>query len=47
MQSDLSQELGVDRATVARWELGTREPRGEMRERYAALLRALAAEAGA
>lgn len=36
-------ELGVHRATVIRWEAGVQEPRGESLERYAQLLRDLAA----
>lgn len=45
-QSRLAAELGVHRVTVARWETGERNPRGEVVERYAALLRALALETG-
>jgi transcriptional regulator with XRE-family HTH domain len=37
-QGDIAEECGVDRATVARWESGRREPRGELRRRYAAVL---------
>jgi transcriptional regulator with XRE-family HTH domain len=40
-QRELAQELGVDRVTVARWELGMRVPRGELRAKYARLLREL------
>jgi transcriptional regulator with XRE-family HTH domain len=40
-QEQFGRELGIDRASVARWELGTREPRGQMRLRYAQLLRDL------
>ncbi len=34
-------ELGVQPLAVARWERGTREPRGDLRLRYAKLLRLL------
>jgi DNA-binding transcriptional regulator YiaG len=37
-QARLAAELEVAELTVARWEAGTRHPRGEMRRRYAALL---------
>jgi DNA-binding XRE family transcriptional regulator len=40
-QQRLADELDVIRITVARWENGSREPRGELRRRYAALLREL------
>ena len=40
-QDDLAGVLGVDRATVARWELGVREPRGNLRIAYASVLKAL------
>lgn len=40
-QQQLADELGVDRVTVARWELGHRTPRGELRRRYVDLLEAL------
>lgn len=40
-QRDVATVLGVDRASVARWELGSREPRGELRQAYADLLRSL------
>jgi transcriptional regulator with XRE-family HTH domain len=40
-QERLAAELGVIRETVARWEMGTRQPRGELRDRYAVLLREL------
>ena len=40
-QADIASELGVHVTTVARWESGTREPRGELAERYGALLRKL------
>ena len=34
-------ELNVHEISVARWERGTRTPRGELRVRYARLLRLL------
>lgn len=37
-QARVARELGVDRVTVARWELGLRSPRGELRRRYVELL---------
>lgn len=37
-QERLAQELGVHRMTVARWEAGTRHPRGNYRAAYAGLL---------
>jgi DNA-binding transcriptional regulator YiaG len=37
-QRRLAAELGVAELTVARWEGGTRKPRGEMRRAYARLL---------
>lgn len=40
-QARLAQELGVDRVTVARWELGVRRPRGDRAASYARLLAAL------
>lgn len=43
-QTRLAGELGVNRVTLARWERGTRRPRGRLLERYVALLEALAAE---
>lgn len=42
-QADIAEELRVLRETVARWEAGTRHPRGELRDRYAQLLEDLAA----
>jgi DNA-binding transcriptional regulator YiaG len=39
----LARELDVHPNTVARWEAGTRHPRGGARLRYAHLLAALAA----
>lgn len=46
-QVALARELRVHPVTVARWEAGTREPRGELRRRYVELLDALRAEVGA
>ena len=40
-QQQLADELGVHVVTVARWEAGTRVPRGTLRARYALLLNAL------
>lgn len=40
-QARIARELGVDRVTVARWELGLRTPRGELRRRYVELLNTL------
>jgi len=37
-QQRLAAELGVHRVTVARWEIGTRVPRGPLRLRYADVL---------
>ena len=37
----VADELGVQPLAVARWERGTREPRGELRLRYSRLLRML------
>ncbi len=37
-QADLAAELGVDRATVSRWESGTRYPRGDRAALYGRLL---------
>lgn len=34
-------ELGVHASCISRWELGRREPRGEVRRKYAELLRQL------
>ena len=34
----MAQELAVQPLTITRWENGTREPRGELRLRYARLL---------
>jgi transcriptional regulator with XRE-family HTH domain len=43
-QRDLAVAVGVDRATVARWEAGDREPRACHLERYLAVLDRLARE---
>lgn len=40
-QAQVAEALAVDRVTVWRWEHGQRAPRGELRERYAALLEEL------
>jgi DNA-binding XRE family transcriptional regulator len=40
-QADIASELGIHPITVTRWETGAREPRGELAERYGALLRRL------
>ena len=37
-QARLAEALGVHRVTVARWEAGTRVPRGELRRAYMDLL---------
>lgn len=42
-QADVAACVGVDRASVSRWETGHRSPRGDTAEAYAALLRDLAA----
>ena len=44
-QERLARELGVDRVTVARWERGTRRPRGRLLCRYVNLLETLQREA--
>jgi transcriptional regulator with XRE-family HTH domain len=41
-QDDVAEELEVGRVTVARWEAGSRRPRGKLRDRYASLLEELA-----
>jgi HTH-type transcriptional regulator/antitoxin MqsA len=47
-QWDVAEVLGVShRVVVARWEAGTRTPHGELRTRYAALLRRLLEETAA
>ncbi len=40
-QQMIADDLDVHRMTVARWEAGERRPRGEMAERWAALIDAL------
>lgn len=40
-QQELAVSLGVRRASICRYELGTREPRGELRVRYSEALEAL------
>jgi DNA-binding transcriptional regulator YiaG len=37
-QQQVADELGIHRVSVARWELGERAPRGELRLAYIALL---------
>lgn len=39
--AEVAEELGICRQAVYKYEDGTREPRGQLRERYAELLRAL------
>jgi DNA-binding transcriptional regulator YiaG len=41
-QRELAEALGVDRVTVARWEIGEHVPRGEARLRYIEILEQLA-----
>lgn len=43
-QGQVAALLGVRRPTVSRWESASRNPRGPLAERYAALLSRLAAE---
>jgi transcriptional regulator with XRE-family HTH domain len=45
-QADFGSALGIDGASVSRYESGARTPRGALRERYASLLRALEQEVG-
>jgi DNA-binding XRE family transcriptional regulator len=45
-QAAVARSLGVNRESVARWEAGTRHPRGEVLRRYAALLEELERVAG-
>lgn len=40
-QDEVAEEVGVDRATVARWESGDRSPSRRHAELYAAVLRDL------
>jgi DNA-binding transcriptional regulator YiaG len=44
-QRDVAHVVGVDEATVSRWESGARDPRGRRRESYSALLKRLREEA--
>ncbi|WP_022891229.1 helix-turn-helix transcriptional regulator [Agromyces subbeticus] len=37
-QARMAQELGVSRVTIARWEAGTRRPRGKMMLDYRRVL---------
>lgn len=46
-QGRLAKELGVTRVTVARWELGTRSPRGELLIAYVELLDTIRAASAA
>jgi DNA-binding transcriptional regulator YiaG len=43
-QQRLADELGVHRVSVARWEIGTRRPHGELRDAYLSLLEQLRVE---
>jgi transcriptional regulator with XRE-family HTH domain len=45
-QARLARELGVDRTTVLRWELGKRRPSRRVARAYAELLANLQAEMG-
>ncbi len=40
-QERLAIEIGVTRATIARWESAARRPKGQHRERYAVVLASL------
>jgi DNA-binding transcriptional regulator YiaG len=40
-QARLAEELGVHRVTVARWEIGSRRPRGRLRLAYVDVLEEL------
>ena len=42
-QQEFADELGVDVATIGRWESGQRSPRGELADRYGQLLDVLSA----
>ena len=42
-RSELARSLGVDGSAVAKWESGSRAPRGEIARRYARLIDELAA----
>ncbi len=37
-QQEVADMIGVSRSALARWETGSRIPRGEVRDRYARLL---------
>jgi DNA-binding XRE family transcriptional regulator len=41
-RSEAAKEIGVDVASIWRWETGRRTPRGECARRYAQLLKQLA-----
>jgi transcriptional regulator with XRE-family HTH domain len=41
-QLEVASVVGVDRASVSRWESGSRRPRGPRRDRYLAVLKTLA-----
>jgi transcriptional regulator with XRE-family HTH domain len=43
-QEEVAQVLGVDRASVSRYEAGIRDPRGDARKTYIELLDRLAVE---
>jgi HTH-type transcriptional regulator/antitoxin MqsA len=43
-QEDVARVLGVNRAALARWELGQRTPRGQLCSDYVRLLERLARE---
>jgi len=42
-QDEIARVAGVDRATISRWETGSREPRGELLTRYLEILDRLTA----
>ena len=44
-QQDIAETVGVKRSAVSRWEAGTRSPRSPAADRYADVLRGLAAAA--
>jgi DNA-binding transcriptional regulator YiaG len=44
--ADVARTVGVDRATVSRWESGHRKPSGPAAARYARLLRLLIESTG-
>jgi DNA-binding XRE family transcriptional regulator len=46
-QERLAREVGVHRVTLARWEAGECQPRGEVRVKYARILAALKDEMSA